>query len=250
MAPSNQSFVPASSAFFVRRWLSAGKVAVLAIAGSLFCCSSSLAAEQLILTYGPFARSIPVKDLEKFAETGEVPQSSTLNFLLQAANADAQDIRKVLTYEVNLDLDFADSALYSLPGEYVLFEAGSIFHNKPRVANIQALRAAVTLSASNDGKVSLLEVLQNYPNKGFYVDGVRFVKVATKAAEIVRRAEKELEQVVLVAKDFLSGLICDCNGGAADSASDSEETTSPMPASAGSADLGAASIDEPREFSE
>ena len=222
---------PGAKVTTVRRWVASGKTLFFGIAGALVCCSSSLAAEQLILTYGSFSRSISIQDLENFAETGQVSQSSTLKFLVQAANANPEDLQKVLTYEVALDLDFADSALYSLPGEYVLFEAGSVFHNKPRTANIQALRSAVTLSASNDGKISLLEFLQKYPNQGFYVDGVRFVKVATKAAEIVRRAEKELDKVIVVAKDFLSNLICDCNPAASDPVPTDNTRTDFSPAS-------------------
>jgi len=177
-------------------------------AGVLLGSGGAVAAERMVLTYGAFSRSIPIQDLKAFAETGAT--SSTVDFLLNATDVNESDVRRALTYKVALDLDFVDSALYSLPGEYVLFEAGNIFHTKSRVANIQALRAAFTLSVSDDGKVSILEFLQKYPNQDFYIDGVVLIGVTNDVSRFVKQAEKELEQVFAIAKDFLSSLICDC----------------------------------------
>ena len=187
-----------------------GRALILGMGAGVLFSSNAVAAERLVLTYGPFSRAISVRELETFAETGEA-SSSTLEFLLDATNADREDVQTVLTYEVGLDLEFVDSALYSLPGEYVLFEAGNLFHNKARLANIQALRAAFTLSVSGDGKISLLEFLQNYPNRDFYVDGVALARTASDVSRFVKRAEKELEEVLAIAKDTLASLICDCS---------------------------------------
>ena len=187
-----------------------GKALILGMGAGILLSSGAVAAERLVLNYGPFSRAISIRELKTFAETGET-DSSTLDFLLNATEVNRKDVQTALTYEVGLDLDFVDSALYSLPGEYVLFEAGNIFHNKSRLANIQALRSAFTLSVSGDGKVSVLEFLQNYPNRDLYVDGVVLARTARDVSRFVKRAEKELEEVLAIAKDTLSSLICDCS---------------------------------------
>jgi hypothetical protein len=44
-------------------------------------------------------------------------------------------------------------------------------HTPDRKADRQALRSALVLSANNDGQISLIEIIQNYPTSSIEVDG-------------------------------------------------------------------------------
>jgi len=193
----------------VSQWMVSTRPLVGAIAASLCLGSSAaLGAERVVFNYGPVSRSVPVADLAEFADTGE--QSPIIRFILDAANADPEQMRQLLTYEVGVSLLFVDRVFYSLPGEYVLFELGYLFSTRSGNANIQALRSAITLSASDDGRISLLEFLQKYPTEGLYVDGQRVQQVANDAIAFVDRVGVQLELPIAIVKDFLSSVVCDC----------------------------------------
>lgn len=170
--------------------------------------SAALGAERVVLKYGPVSRSVPVEDLVEFVETGE--ESPIIRFILDVSNADPEQIRELLTYNIGVNVLFVDRVFYSLPGEYVLFELGFLFSTRSGKANIQALRSAITLSASDDGQISLLEFLQNYPTEGLYVDGQRVQRVANNAIAFVERIGVRLELPIAIVKDFLSSIVCDC----------------------------------------
>ena len=182
---------------------------VLVAAASLcWGSSAALGAERVVFNYGSVSRSVPVADLETFVETGET--SSIVRFILNVSNSEPEQMRQLLTYDIGLNLLFIDRVFNSLPGEYVLFELGSAFSTKSGKANIQALRSALTLSASDDSKISLLEFLQKYPTEGLYVDGVRVQTVANDAIGFVDRIGVQLELPIAIVKDFLTSVVCEC----------------------------------------
>ncbi|MDB9374538.1 alpha/beta hydrolase [Nodularia sphaerocarpa] len=137
----------------------------------LFLNTSAFAAEQVVLKYGIFRESISVEELSLFAETGELSRSLRVNFAL--AQQDPKAIRPYLTTPVNIDLVILDRVLNSPIGNVILDELSQVIHTPSRTADRQALRAALILSASEDGQVTLLEIIQNYPTTNVEVDGER-----------------------------------------------------------------------------
>ena len=169
-----------------------------------------LAAEEIVLTYSFLDQPVLVKDLETFVETGKVPTS--LKLLIGIAKVDPEDVRQALTKEVSVSNVFLYKVFNTLPGEYVLFQAGQVIHPryKPNRALIPALRGTLILSASDDGKISLLEFFQRYPTKEMYVDGRLLAKTAGDVFGFLNRAEEALEVPLAIAKDFLENLVCEC----------------------------------------
>ncbi|MBE9198108.1 MULTISPECIES: alpha/beta hydrolase [unclassified Nodularia (in: cyanobacteria)] len=137
----------------------------------LFFHTAAFAAEQVVLKYGIFRESISVEELSTFAETGELSRSLRVNFAL--AQQDPNAIRPYLTTPVNIDLVILDRVLNSPIGNVILDELSQVIHPPSRTADRQALRAALVLSASEDGQVTLLEIIQNYPTTNVEVDGER-----------------------------------------------------------------------------
>jgi hypothetical protein len=168
------------------------------------------AAEQFVLTYGPFARSISISELTALAETGTA--SPSLQAYLRLAKISPETMQAVLTRDLGVSPRFLDKALNSLPGEFALFYLGKLIHTPERVANIQALRSAFVLSAVPDNRLSLLEFLENYPTQAVYLDGVQLAKVARQVSRVIGDVKTRLEPIIEGAKDFLGGFICDCEG--------------------------------------
>jgi hypothetical protein len=195
---------------------------LLLSAGLLGGVTRAQAAERLVLTYGPVGDSVEVAELRTFVETGEIPR--TLRPYLRLTNTDPEAVRVLLNKEVTVSLRFLDRALNTLPGEYALFQLGTVIHTPTRTANIQALRAAVVLSASDDNKLSLLEFLENYPTRDVVIDGVAVQRVAQFVGRVrsdvrqrLQAIEQRLDVWLAVAQDLLQGLVCDCEAPASTS---------------------------------
>ncbi|NMG58930.1 alpha/beta hydrolase [Geitlerinema sp. P-1104] len=168
------------------------------------------AAQRLVVTYGPADRSIPISQLEEVAETGVIPRdASVLRFVANQSNLSGEDLQAILTQELGVSLRFIDDVTYTLPGEYVLFQLGQVFHNRARVAEIQSLRAALINSVSNDGRISLLQFLQNYPNPDLYIDGFRLRGNAQDVANVINDIGDRLAGPIAVAQDLIDSLVCE-----------------------------------------
>lgn len=154
---------------------------LIAVTATVLLSVSALAAQKVIVKAGIFRVSVPVSQLEHFAETGEM--SSSLKEIVKATKQEPPVVRHALTYEVTVDFLFLDRALNHPLGELLLDKLGEVVHTPSNQANRQALRSAVVLSAASDDKISLLEVIQNYPTSEVEVEGERIIE----AAEHLRR---------------------------------------------------------------
>lgn len=136
------------------------------------------AAEKVVIISGIFRESIPVEELEAFAQTGEI--SPALRDMFNASNQDPEKTRTALTHEVPVNLIVLDKALNSWPGERFLDELSKVIHTRSDQANRQALRGAIILSASEDNQISMLEIIQNYPSPEVQVEADRLIEAAEK----------------------------------------------------------------------
>lgn len=149
----------------------------------LFSTTSAFAAEKVVLKYDIFRANIAIDELETFVETGEM--SSGMKQILGKAEENPEVVRRTLTKPVNVSPTFLDNNLNSLPGEFVLDRVGEIIHTPSGEANRQALRSALVLSAKDDNRITLLEVMQNYPTEEIHVEGKRLVKAYEQIAGLV-----------------------------------------------------------------
>jgi translocation and assembly module TamB len=125
-------------------------------------------ADQLVVSLGLFQKSFSIAALDQLANTGEIPNG--WDIYLDLADLEVEDIRSALTQEIALNLAMTDHLLNSPLGEQALEFVGRVVHTPSEHANVQALRSALVFSTYDDGKVSLLEVLKNYPHNEIHVN--------------------------------------------------------------------------------
>ncbi|MFL9454258.1 MULTISPECIES: alpha/beta hydrolase [Nostocales] len=94
-----------------------------------------------------------------------------LSSTLASSGQDPQKVRKYLTEPVKVNLLILDKILNSRVGNAVLDQISQVIYTPSSKANRQALRSALILSASNDKKITLIEIIQNYPTSEVEVDG-------------------------------------------------------------------------------
>lgn len=131
--------------------------------------NQAFGSEKIIFTYDAFTQSIPLEELQDFADTGEV--SPSLDTLLSHGKQNPFFIRWILRQEFPADNKLIANLLNTAPGEYVLSQTGAVVSSKAERANVKALRGALLASAKDNNLVSLIELLENYPTKDVYVNG-------------------------------------------------------------------------------
>jgi hypothetical protein len=155
--------------------------------------SEAIAADRVVMKYKGFRRSVPITDLVNFAETGEV--SRNIRPYLRASGQRPAQVRENLNKPIEIRARTLDRFLNSTPGEAILKEMSRYVYTKSRDADEQALRSSLTLSASGDDNIKLIEVLQNYPTEEIFFDGNRIVSAYGELQAIATQIDR-LEDLI------------------------------------------------------
>jgi hypothetical protein len=146
----------------------------------------AFALEKVTVKYGAVDVTLPMSDLQSFAQTGK--PSPQLQSVLSLAKQTPESVREILTREVALDSQLVARLANTYFGEIVLKQLGEVaYAPATRAQSAPALRDAL-VAASRDGKISLMEVIQNYGPTALEVDG-------NQAVAIYQRVIKDLQDI-------------------------------------------------------
>jgi hypothetical protein len=148
----------------------------------LLSSANANAAEQVVLKYGTFQGQISVKELTQFTETGKT--TPTLKAYLQAAQQDPAVARKALKAPIKADSGFLNSLLSSWAGPILVNQIGEVVHPPAGELNQQALRSALSASIKQNGEVTLLGAIQNYPSTSVELEGDRLIPVYERLSNL------------------------------------------------------------------
>jgi hypothetical protein len=127
-----------------------------------------------------------MSDLQSLAQTGKA--SSQLQSVLSLAKQTPESMREILTREVPLDSQLVGRLANTYFGELVFKQLGEVaYAPATRTQSASALRDAL-VAASKDGKISLVEVMQNYTPPALEVDG-------NQAMAIYQRVIKDVQDL-------------------------------------------------------
>lgn len=178
--------------FQVVRQLNKGKLLTLlsqtlalSVTASFFLFNTSAsAAEQVILRYGRFQGNISVAELNQFVKTGKT--TPTLRTYLQTAKQDPALARQALTAGIKADPAFLNSLLSGWAGPILLDQVGEVVHPPGGELNAEALRTALSSSISQDGEVTLLGAIRNYPEDTVELKGDRLIPVYERLSNLAK----------------------------------------------------------------
>jgi len=150
----------------------------------------AIAADQVVLVYGSLQRSVDVEELTALAEYGEV--SSRLNSYFDRSNVSPDEVRRYLTEEIPVNGVSADRMLNNPLGDALLDRVSDVIYPEPRSSGRGAMRAAIVLSSVDDDRLSLVEILKNYPTSQVYVD----TRKLASAYEDIQSISQTMEDVL------------------------------------------------------
>jgi hypothetical protein len=148
--------------------------------------SPALAAKDVALVSGAFRRSIPVKDIEHLANTGEA--RGLLEQLLALSEQDPENVAKLLNQKLDLPLVLTSRLINTRIGEAIIRRVGQILYPiytpQPEIS-IPALRAGVINGLHNSGDgLTAVDFLKAYPNEVLAVNLPALFSVIDKAQSI------------------------------------------------------------------
>ena len=148
--------------------------------------SPALAAKDVALVSGAFRRSIPVKDIEHLANTGEA--RGLLEQLLVLSEQDPENVAKLLNQKLDLPLVLTSRLINTRIGEAIIRRVGQILYPiytpQPEVS-IPALRAGVINGLHNSGDgLTAVDFIKAYPNEVLAVNLPALFSVIDKAQSI------------------------------------------------------------------
>ncbi|MBC1218648.1 alpha/beta hydrolase [Nostoc sp. UCD121] len=148
----------------------------------LLSSTNAYAAEQVVLKYGTFQGQVSVQELTQFTETGKT--TPTLRAYLEAAQQDPAVARKALKAPIKADAAFLNSLLSSWAGPILVNQIGEVVHPPAGQLDQQALRSALSTSIQQNGEVTLLGAIQNYPNTSVELEGDRLISVYERLSSL------------------------------------------------------------------
>ena len=143
------------------------------------------AATDVALVSGAFRRSIPVKEFEHLAETGEA--IGLLGDLLELSKQDPQEVSQMLNQSLELPLVLTSRLINTRIGDAILRRVARIIHPiytpQPQVS-VPAIRAGVINGLQSEDGLTAVSFLKGYPNAVMAVNLPALFGVIEKAESI------------------------------------------------------------------
>jgi predicted dienelactone hydrolase len=162
-------------------------------AGLLLACAVQ-AAERVYATYGFIEITLPVSDLEVYAQSGNLsPTLKTYSKFLKPAQL--QDLKEALKKRIELSPDVISQFLYTPTGEKMLERASTLVKAKSQGSSMQALRSAMILASTDPQGLTVLSLLRNYPDSGIQLDVAQGIEVFQAIRRLVQQTNTSISLV-------------------------------------------------------
>ncbi|WP_017297247.1 alpha/beta hydrolase [Nodosilinea nodulosa] len=120
------------------------------------------AAEQVVLEFGPFSRAIPTESLVNFAATGTVDRQLA-PFLRRLNPAQIGGLQAILSRSRAVQVVPISQWFNSPMGDRSLQFLGKVAQTEAGLNGGKALRAAIVAAATEDGEISLIDIVRHFP---------------------------------------------------------------------------------------
>ena len=165
--------------------------------------SPATAIEDVVLTYGSDRVDVTISDMEQFAKTGEL--SASLQTFFATTEKVPTQWSSILTDTVQIP-SFIESFLHSSNGRYILHQLDSVIDDSGSQTLVNLDKAIA--QAMEDGSISMIEIIQDYPEDEVTIDLEEVESVYTEVKGIIQEVDQGDWEIA--AQDFLQGVLCHC----------------------------------------
>lgn len=177
----------------------------LAVSASLAFSTGASAIETITLVFNESRVSVPFRDFQTFVKTGDTQRSELKDFFARIPKT-AQAARTVLTREIVITRPFTEQNFKNPIANFLVLQLNKVLTPTAMPDNLEPLRTAVVASYRDDQRISMLELMSNYPEREMIVQLPRVERAYNRVNAFVERVQPALE----TAKLFLQDLVCDC----------------------------------------
>ena len=146
------------------------------------------AADHVTLSFGLIDLSVPVSSLEAYVDDNHIDQELAF-YIGSLSESEQAELREFLATPLDLSSVAVSQALYSPLGEFWLQRLGEVIQTGARQNGFFALRSALILSASDDGGVSLINVIRRFPTSILRIDSIEVLDFVGGLVNLVERTE-------------------------------------------------------------
>ncbi|NEQ45739.1 MAG: alpha/beta fold hydrolase [Leptolyngbya sp. SIOISBB] len=160
-------------------------------------------AEELIISYGILERTIPIEDLEAFAQgQGLSTQLSAYASYVNLTEEELAVLQSILTERAELSPTDVSQFLNTTQGTTLLQLLGDIVQTPARQPGFLAIRAGVILAAADEAEgLTLINFLKKYPTPGIRIDLAEGLEVASAVFEMLDDTERAFALVHALAAE-------------------------------------------------
>ena len=180
--------------------------ALLLSTTTLLLVNTSASATDIIdIKYKSTEMSIKTKELKKFAKTGEIPPR------LQQFFDDTEQVPDflsgLLAKEIYISRSLVNDVFDSTTGQFFLLKLNQTINASSSTEDLEALKKTIIKAYNNDRQLSVLELLDKYPQRRLKVDLTNFEGTYNDASNFTEKILPAWE----IAKSFLEDVVCDCD---------------------------------------
>ena len=182
-----------------------GKILILGTGIAIALNSRANATETVKIQYQDKYAIVTINDFSRFARNGVIPQS--IQNLFDSTNKIPSDISSILNKELKISAKFVNSFIDSSIGDFVLGGLAEVINNSSSRGDLTNVRSTLVAAYEDDNRVSLIELIERYPQREIQVNVTNLEGTYNKISGIVEDVLPALE----VAKTYVQDLVCECN---------------------------------------
>ena len=154
----------------------------------------AIGAEQIKFSYGALEFSLPVTDLETYAQNGEISRQLAF-YTKRFKPEDVAHLRQVLTEQQNLSPVAVSQFLYSDIGESMLKSAGQLIQTDARQNGFYAIRAALILAAANPKGLTPLNTIRSFPSQSLRINAEALLALMNRLSTLDKQTYQALSVI-------------------------------------------------------
>ncbi len=186
------------------RLLTFSQVLLLSTTTLLLVNTSAEATDIVDIKYKDTEMSIKTKELKKFSRTGEIPPR--LQQFFNDTEQVPEFLSSLLAKEIYLSRSLVNDVLDSTTGQFFLLKLNQTINASSSTEDLEALKKTIIKAYNNDRELSVLELLENYPQRRLKVDLTNLEGTYNEASNFTEKILPAWE----IAKSFLEDVVCDC----------------------------------------